>query len=153
MMHCCPSGNGGSKWTGCKVGLHQASTWGHVSRREEELCLLPEGFRIALRGHGRGGKRRRGERSLVAAALSKIDAGVALVVREVGVALLLCFYPGRRKYIYIYVLLLSLLRACFHVCEVGRVPSINSIRSVYHDDGLLTVPCVFSTQETNIIYW
>ena len=33
----------------------------------------------------------RGERSLVAAALSKIDAGVALLVREVGVALLLCF--------------------------------------------------------------
>ena len=47
---------------------------------------------IGLRGHGRGGKRRRGERSLVAAALSKIDAGVALLVREVGVALLLCFY-------------------------------------------------------------
>ena len=30
---------------------------------------------IALRGHGRGGKRRRGELSLVAAALSKTDAG------------------------------------------------------------------------------
>ena len=62
---------------------------------EEELCL-PEGYRIALPGHGRGGKRRRGERSLVAAALSKIDAGVALLLREVGVALLRCFYSGRR---------------------------------------------------------
>ena len=51
---------------------------------------------IGLRGHGRGGKRRRGERSLVVAALSKIDAEVALLVREVGVALLLCFYSGRR---------------------------------------------------------
>ena len=49
---------------------------------------------IGLRGHGRGGKQRRGERSLVAATLCKIDAGVALLVREVGVALLLCFYSG-----------------------------------------------------------
>ena len=31
-----------------------------------------------------------------AAALSKIDAGVALLVREVGAALLLCFCSGRR---------------------------------------------------------
>ena len=54
---------------------------------------LPEGCRIALCGHGRGGKRRRGER-LVAAALSKIDAGVTLLVWEVGVALL-CFFSGR----------------------------------------------------------
>ena len=30
---------------------------------------------IGLRGHGRGGKRRREELSLVAAVLSKIDAG------------------------------------------------------------------------------
>ena len=30
---------------------------------------------IGLHGHGQGGKRRRGELSLVAAALSKIDAG------------------------------------------------------------------------------
>ena len=37
---------------------------------EEFSCLLPESCRIGLRGHGRGGKRRRGERSLVAAALS-----------------------------------------------------------------------------------
>ena len=51
---------------------------------------------IGLHGHGRGGTRRRGERFLVAAALSKIDAGGALLVREVGVALLLCFYSGRR---------------------------------------------------------
>ena len=56
---------------------------------------------IGLRGHGRGEKRRRGERSLVTVALSKIDAGVALLAREVGVALfgvalLLCFLSGRR---------------------------------------------------------
>ena len=51
---------------------------------------------IDLRGHGRGGTQRRGERSPVAAALSKIDAGVALLVREVCVALLLCFFSGRR---------------------------------------------------------
>ena len=51
---------------------------------------------VGLRGRGQGGKRRRGERSLVSAALSKIGAGVALLVREVGVALLLCFFSGRR---------------------------------------------------------
>ena len=52
---------------------------------------------IGLRGHRRGGKRRRGEeRSLAGAALSKIDAGVAAFVREVSAALLLCFYSGRR---------------------------------------------------------
>ena len=43
---------------------------------EEELCLLPEEAvaLIGVRGRGRGGKRR-GELFLVAAALSKIDAG------------------------------------------------------------------------------
>ena len=40
-LHCAPSGKGGSKTIGCKVRLHQAPTWNHVSRRglEEELCL------------------------------------------------------------------------------------------------------------------
>ena len=52
---------------------------------------------------------------------------MALLVREVGVALLLCFYSGRRD---IYVYLLSLIRGCFHVVEIGRVSSINNIRSV-----------------------
>ena len=36
---------------------------------EEELCLLPEGCRFALRGHGQEGNRRTGEGSLVAVAL------------------------------------------------------------------------------------
>ena len=70
---------------------------------------MPEGCRIALRGHGRGGKRR-GERSRVAAALSKINAGLALLAREVGVALLLYFYARRRD---IFVYLLSLFCRCF----------------------------------------
>ena len=74
---------------------------------------------IGLRGHGREGKRRRRKRSLVAAALSKIDAGVALLVREVGVAHLLCFYSGRRD-----MYLLYLLHGCSHVVEIGRIPSI-----------------------------
>ena len=60
------------------------------------VCYLKAVALIGLRGHARGGKRKRGERSLVAAALSKIGEGVALLVREVGVALLLCFYSGRR---------------------------------------------------------
>ena len=51
---------------------------------------------IGLRGCGRGEKRRRGGRSLVASALSMIGAGVALLVREVGVALLLCSFSRRR---------------------------------------------------------
>ena len=91
--------NGGSKSTGCIVGLHQTSTRGHVSRRgfgRRLLCYVKAVALICLRGCGRGGKRRRGGRSLVAAALSKIGAGVALLVREVGVALLLCFFSGRR---------------------------------------------------------
>ena len=56
---------------------------------------------IGMRGHRRGGKRRRGERSLVAAVLSSIDAGAALIVREVGVTLLICVYSGRRDMYYI----------------------------------------------------
>ena len=60
-------------------------------------------------------------------ALCKIDAGMALLVREVGVSLLLCFYSGRRD---MYVYLMSLLRSCFHVFGIGRVLSINNIRSV-----------------------
>ena len=74
---------------------------------EELIYYLKAAAVIGMRGHGRGGKRKRGERSVVSTALSKIDAGVALLVREVGVALLLYFYPGRRD---IYVYLLSLLR-------------------------------------------
>ena len=67
---------------------------------------------IGLRGHGRGGKRRRGDLSLVAAALSQDRCGVAVLVREVSVALLLCFYSGRRD---MCTYLLSLLRGYFHV--------------------------------------
>ena len=125
-LHCCPRGNGGSKSTGCKVGLRQASTRGHVNRRgfgRRALFItwfvyyLKAVAFIGLRGHGRGGKRRRrGELSLVAAALSKIDAGVALLVREVGVALIFCFYSG-----YVY-LLLSLLRGAFTLSKSDASP-------------------------------
>ena len=66
----------------------------------EEGCLVCYVIAVALidlRGRGRGGKRkRRGGRPPVAAALSKIGAGVALLVREVGVAFILCFFSGRR---------------------------------------------------------
>ena len=43
-----------------------------------------------------GEEENKGEQSLVAATSSKIDAGVDLLVREVGVALLLCHFSGRR---------------------------------------------------------
>ena len=75
---------------------HGAMSAGEVLEEESFVCYLKAESLIGLRGHGRGGKRKRGERFLVAAALSKIGAGVALLVRKVGVALLLCFYSGRR---------------------------------------------------------
>ena len=90
----------------------------------------------------------------------KKDAGTALLVREVGLGLLLCFGSGRRDiHVYllsllllcfysgrrgIHVYLLSLLGACFHVFEIGRVSSIENIRCLYHDDWLLTMLCIFS---------
>eukprot|EP00904_Undaria_pinnatifida_P009286 jgi/Undpi1/5488/HiC_scaffold_2.g00767.m1 len=80
----------------CIKRRHGAMSAGEVLEEESFVCYVKAVALIGLRGRGRGGKRRRGERSLVAAALSKIGAGVALLVREVGVALLLCFYSGRR---------------------------------------------------------
>ena len=73
---------------------------------------------IGLRGHGRGGKRRRGERSLVAAALSKQNMR-GWFARTGGwrsaSSLFLLGKAGNRY-------LLSLLCGCFHVVEIGRVP-------------------------------
>ena len=136
-LHVCPIGNGGSKSTGFDVSLHQTLTWGHAS----------EGCRIGLRGHRQGGKRRRGERSLVAAALSKIDAGVALLVREVGVALLLCFYSGRRD----RCICCLCFAPCFHVVEIGRVSSIYNIRSVSTMTIADSAVCIFYW-ETKILF-
>ena len=56
-------------------------------KKSSGYCLKAVAL-VDLRGHGREGKRR-GELSLVAAALFKIRCGVGLLVREVGVALLL----------------------------------------------------------------
>ena len=53
-LHCCPRGNGGSTSTGSKVRLHQASTWGHVSRRgvgRRDLFIKVVAL-IDQRGHG-----------------------------------------------------------------------------------------------------
>ena len=80
----------------CIKRRHGAMSAGEVLEEESFVCYAKAVALIGLRGRRRGGKRRRGERSLVAAALSKIGAGVALLVREVGVALLLCFFSGRR---------------------------------------------------------
>ena len=80
----------------CIKRRHGAMSAGEVLGEDSFVCYVKAVALIGLRGRGRGGKQRRGERSLVAAALSKIGAGVALLVREVGVALLLCFYSGRR---------------------------------------------------------
>ena len=62
-----------------------------VLKEESFVGYLKPVALIGLRGHRRGRNRRKGEQSLVAAVLSKTGAGVALLVREVSVALLLCF--------------------------------------------------------------
>ena len=80
----------------CIKRRHGAMSAGEVLEEESFVCYLKVVALISLRGHGRGGKLRREQRSLLAVALSKIGAGVALLVREVGIALLLCFYSGRR---------------------------------------------------------
>ena len=79
----------------CIKHRHGAMSAGDVLKKSLVYYLKAVTL-IGLRGHGRGGKRRRGERSLVVAALSKIAVGVALLVREAGVAFLLCFRSGRR---------------------------------------------------------
>ena len=80
----------------CIKRRHEDMSAGEVLKEDCFVCYVKAVALIRLRGRGRGGKRRRGGRSLVEAALSKIGAGVALLVREVGVALLLCFFSGRR---------------------------------------------------------
>ena len=80
----------------CIKRRHEDMSAGEVLEEDCFVCYVKAVALIGLRGRGRGGKRRRGGRSLVEAALSKIGAGVALLVREVGVALLLCFFSGRR---------------------------------------------------------
>ena len=80
----------------CVKRRHEGMSAGEVL---EENCFVYHVKALALIGlrvRRRGGKRRRGGPHLVEAALSKIGAGVALLVREVGVALLLCFFSGRR---------------------------------------------------------
>ena len=66
---------------------------------------------------------------------------MALLVGDVGVALLLCFYSGMRDIMCIY--LLSLLRGCFHVVEIGRVPSTNNTRSVSNMTTADSAVCIF----------
>ena len=81
----------------CIKRRHEDMSAGEVSEEDCFVCYVKAVALIGLRDRGRGGKRRRGGRSLVEAALSKIGAGMALLVREVGVALLLCFFSGRRN--------------------------------------------------------
>ena len=80
----------------CIKRRHEDMSAGGVLGEEIFVCYVKAVALIGLRGRGGGGKRRRGGRSLVESALSKIGAGMALPVREVGVALLLCFLSGRR---------------------------------------------------------
>ena len=92
-LHCCPRGNQWrfevdrtQIWFASNVDIHGAMSVGEVLEEESFVCYMKAVALIGLRGHGRGGKRMRRERSLVAA-LSEIGAGEALLVRVVGVAL------------------------------------------------------------------
>ena len=80
----------------CIKRRHEDMSAGEVLEENCIVCYVKAVALIGQRGRGRGGKRRRGGRSLVEAALSKIGAGLALLVREVGVALILCFFSGSR---------------------------------------------------------
>ena len=102
---------------------------------------------IGLRGRRRGGKRIRGERYLVAAALSKIGAGMVLLVRKVGVALLVCFFSGRRD---MCVCCLCLAGA-FTLSKSDAFPQY-IISEVSLPLRLLVVPCVFP-RDLHIVYW
>ena len=95
---------------------------------------------IGLRGHGRGGKL-----SLVAEALSKIDAGWLCSYGRLVWRLF--FLLGKAGYVY----LLSLLCGCFHVVEIGRVPSMNNIRSVSTMTTADSAVCTFYL-ETKILF-
>ena len=64
----------------CIKCRHGAMSAGKVLEEDCFVCYVKAVALIGLRGCGRGGKRRREGRSLVAAALSKMGAGVALIV-------------------------------------------------------------------------
>ena len=75
----------------CVKRRHGAMSAGKVLK--EELCLKAVALLCVVTGEEENEEEE--NNIFAAAALSKIDAGVALMVREVGVALL-CFYSGRR---------------------------------------------------------
>ena len=58
------------------------------------------------------------------------------------------FLLGKAGYVY----LLSLLRGCFHVVDIGRVPSIKNIRSVSTMTTDSAV-CIFYLRDYNVIHW
>ena len=66
----------------CIKRRHGAMSAGEVLEEDCCVCYVKAVALIGRRGCGRGEKRSRGGRSLVASALSKIGAGVALLVRE-----------------------------------------------------------------------
>ena len=66
---------------------------------EEEICLKTDALLCVVTGEEENEEEENG--LFVSAALSKIHAGVALLVRETGVTIL-CFYSERRD-IYVYL--------------------------------------------------
>ena len=64
----------------CIKRRHGAMSAGEVLEEDCFVCYEKAVALIVLRCRGRGGKRKRGERSIVAAALSKMGALVVLLV-------------------------------------------------------------------------
>ena len=128
-LHCCPSGNGGSKTAGCKVRLYQASTWSQVGRRglEEELC--PKAVETLCVVADEEKTEEEESALLVAVAVSKIDAEVAFVMRKVGI-ILICFYSEMRH-----------TMVCVSAVFASRVLSQYSKSDASRQESL----CVFST--------
>ena len=95
---------------------------------EEELCLLPEGCRIDWsawsRARRKTKKRRAISRCCGGGVYDRWGGGFARTGGWRSASSL--FLLEKAGYVY----LLSLLCGCFHVVEIGRVPSINNIRSV-----------------------
>ena len=83
---------------------------------EGELCILTEGCRIDWSAWSRPGRKTKRRAIYRKGGFVQHKCGVALLVRDVGVALLQCFYPGRPD--------MCICCLCAGV-EIGRVLSTN----------------------------
>ena len=109
----------------CIKRRHGAISAGEVL--EEELCLLPEGCRIDWSAWSRAKRKTKKSRAISrygGVIQDRCGGGFSRTVGWRSASSL--FLLGKAGYAY----LLSLLHGCFHVVEIGRMPSTNHIRSV-----------------------